>query len=125
MGIAFVLILFHWFGDFVLQDEKWALVKSNNWKDLLSHTSLYSGVMALCAMLCSLDVVGGMLFGVITFVCHTATDYFTSRIVSRQFKEGHHGSEIPNFGAFTTIGLDQVLHYAQLFITFHILFLTV
>lgn len=57
----------------------------------------------------------------ITFICHTATDYVTSRIVSKKFAKGHYGSAIPNFGAFTIIGFDQILHYIQLFLTYYIL----
>jgi hypothetical protein len=62
-----------------------------------------------------------LLFGVITFITHTATDYFTSRIVSKKFAKQEYGSPIPNFGAFTIIGIDQVLHYIQLFLTYQLL----
>ena len=60
-------------------------------------------------------------FPLITFVFHTLTDYFTSKIVSRKFANQEYGSPIPNFGAFTVIGFDQVLHYVQLFLTYHFL----
>ena len=62
-----------------------------------------------------------LYFFPITFISHTITDYFTSRIVSKRFKDGHLGSAIPNLGAFTVIGFDQVLHYIQLFTTFLLL----
>ena len=32
----FSIIIIHWFADFIMQDEKWALGKSKNWSDLLS-----------------------------------------------------------------------------------------
>jgi hypothetical protein len=57
----------------------------------------------------------------ITFVAHTITDYITSRIVSRKFANKEFGSPIPNTGAFTVIGFDQVLHYIQLFGTYYLL----
>ena len=57
----------------------------------------------------------------ITFILHFATDYITSRIVSKRFADKYYGSPIPNFGAFSIIGLDQVLHYAQLFLTYYLL----
>lgn len=31
-------------------------------------------------------------------------------------------NKVPNFGAFTRIGLDQLLHYFQLFITYYLIF---
>lgn len=127
----FTIIIVHWIADFIMQDEKWALGKSKNWKDLLSHTVVYSyiWVIAFCIILgvkgIRLSMFGyiylSFLFGVITFIAHTITDYFTSRIVSKKFAEGKYGSAIPNFGAFTLIGFDQVLHYIQLFGTYYLL----
>lgn len=38
----FSIIIIHWFADFIMQDEKWALGKSKNWRDLLNHTFIYS-----------------------------------------------------------------------------------
>jgi len=61
------------------------------------------------------------LFFPITFILHTLTDYFTSKIVKYKFNKKHYGSFIPNFGAFTIIGLDQLLHYIQLFLTYYLL----
>jgi hypothetical protein len=61
------------------------------------------------------------VFVFITFVLHTTTDYYTSRIVSKKFANNHYGSPIPNFGAFSIIGFDQVLHYVQLFLTYYYL----
>jgi hypothetical protein len=66
-------------------------------------------------------VTHSFAFGVVTLICHTATDYVTSRIVSKKFAKGEYGSSIPNFGAFTIIGIDQVLHYVQLFLTYNLL----
>jgi hypothetical protein len=126
----FVIILIHWFADFVLQDEKWALGKSKNWSDLLKHTLLYSYVWMLFGVFYSyynllfedfLWIKMSLFFPVITFVAHTITDYFTSRTVSKLFANGNYGSSIPNLGAFTVIGIDQVLHYIQLFLAFYLL----
>lgn len=118
----FSLIFIHWFADFVMQDEKWALGKSKNNKDLLSHTLVYTSVWLYIGMiLYTLPLSKVVIFSVITFVFHTVTDYFTSRIVSKKFAEKHYGSDIPNFGAFTIIGIDQVLHYIQLFLTYNLL----
>lgn len=128
----FAIIFIHWIADFIMQDEKWALGKSKNWSDLLNHTATYSFIwfFAITIMLSSmaeivldalLIIPVAFLFMFITFIFHTATDYITSRIVSKKFAEGKYGSAIPNFGAFTIIGFDQVLHYVQLFLTYYLL----
>lgn len=130
----FAIFIIHYIADFILQDEKWALGKSKNWNDLLSHTLTYSGIWFGVAVLINLITIGGflgreilfspeyiMLFTIITFICHTITDYFTSRIVSKMFAENRYGSSIPNWGAFSMIGLDQVFHYIQLFGTYYLL----
>jgi hypothetical protein len=122
-----LIIFIHWIADFICQDEKWALGKSKNWNDLLSHTAVYSIIwMILGSILKATNIVdwnpGALsLFVLITFIAHTITDYFTSRIVSKKFATNHYGSPIPNFGAFTIIGFDQVLHYVQLFLTYYLL----
>lgn len=125
------LIVLHWIGDFVLQDETWANGKSKNWNDLLTHTIVYSAFMWFSLFFVftfhnklqpSMDYLNCGIFALITLVCHTVTDYFSSRKVSKLFNEKKYGSKIPNFGAFTIIGIDQVLHYFQLLLTYHLLF---
>ena len=121
----FTIIIVHWFADFLMQDEKWALGKSKNWNDLLSHTSVYSSIWII-VVLPFISFKGHenycmLWFIPITFIFHTITDYFTSRIVSKMFSKGKYGSSIPNLGGFTIIGFDQVLHYVQLFTTYYLL----
>ena len=125
----FTILIVHWIADFVYQDEKWALGKSKNWDDLLKHTITYSVVIMFSLEFLFLNKFGDskedfmdtFIFGSITFIAHTITDYFTSRIVSKRFANKHYGSAIPNLGAFTIIGIDQVLHYVQLFLTYYYL----
>lgn len=133
----FTIIIVHWFADFLMQDEKWALGKSKNWSDLLIHTGFYSYIWFIVGIIILMkpeysylrgDWNKGelltrniLIFSIITFIVHTITDYFTSRIVSNKFAKGHYGSNIPNIGAFTIIGIDQVLHYIQLFTTYYYL----
>ena len=125
LGILFM----HWVADFVLQTDEQAKGKSTEWKWLLQHTATYS--FALLAMM-TFTKIGMHLFTdyvvtidmsyriaafvVITFVFHTLTDYYTSRLNSKLYAKG----DIHNF--FVSIGFDQWLHYAQLFITYMILF---
>lgn len=111
-----------------MQDEGWALGKSKNWSDLLKHTATYSMCWLWFASLHWIIIkpfpdvpLALWTFVIITFVAHTITDYFTSRIVNKKFTKGEYGTAIPNTGAFTIIGIDQVLHYIQLFTTYYLL----
>jgi hypothetical protein len=117
----FAIFIMHWIADFVFQDEKWALGKSKNWRDLLSHTSLYSLLWFIPIIILLGVNWKPFVFVFITFILHTTTDYYTSRIVSKKFANNHYGSPIPNFGAFSFIGFDQALHYLQLFLTYYYL----
>lgn len=125
------IFLIHWIADFVFQDEKWANGKSKNIVDLLKHTLTYTFVFYCLGFVLPYWCNGRTFIGTIwesnaqllwffpiTFITHTITDYFTSRIVSKRFEHKYYGSSIPNFGAFTIIGFDQVLHYTQLFLTY-------
>ncbi len=131
MGTSFFIIVIHYIADFIFQAEEWAENKSKNNQALLSHVATYSTfwVFASCIMFgvnqpghtVEWYVSHSMIFAITTFILHFATDYITSRIVSKRFTNKHYGSPIPNFGAFSIIGLDQVLHYAQLFLTYYLL----
>lgn len=117
---AFILIvLVHFIADFIFQAEKWSLGKSRNWVALLKHTVTYSIFWIPVTWTATGSLTDSVLFFIITFVAHTATDYVTSRIVSKRFADKYYGSPIPNFGAFTMVGFDQVLHYLQLILTWY------
>jgi len=121
----FSIIIIHWFADFVLQTHKQAQGKSKNWYDLLAHTFTYSTMwlFASCLLIGYANkgqttqwyVIHSILFALITFITHTITDYFTSRLNSKLWVKG----DVHNF--FVSIGFDQVLHYIQLFLTYYIL----
>lgn len=135
MLIAFILIVIHYIADFMAQTEEMATGKSKSFIILLKHTGKYTLVFYVCfALWCAYqNHIGGMkpedigwdlrifLFFPITFVFHTAIDYVTSRITSRKFEKKEYYTGIPNMGAFSIIGLDQVIHYATLFLTYHYL----
>jgi len=126
MLISFIIIFIHWVADFVLQTDWQAQNKSKNNFALLSHTSNYSMVWLLPMCLVFGKMKGGattewivwstLYFSMITFVAHTITDYFTSRLNSKLWSAG----KVHYF--FVSIGFDQVLHYGQLFLTYHYLF---
>lgn len=132
LGIILLVLFIHFVADFIFQDEKWAKAKSKDFDQLLNHTLTYSTFWGMCGIIyimyellyldLSTDVIChhfrlNLIFTTITFLLHTTTDYFTSKITSRQYIEGKFGSAIPNFGFFTTIGFDQWLHYIQLLLT--------
>jgi hypothetical protein len=114
----FTIIIIHWIADFVFQTDKQAKGKSKNWHDLLSHTFSYSIIWF--AVGCILFLLGIIsinfpLFILITFISHTITDYFTSRLNSKLWSQG----KVHHF--FVSVGFDQVLHYVQLFLTYYYL----
>ena len=117
----FSILLIHWFADFVLQTDKQAKGKSKNWSDLLQHTFNYSGIWFMVGLLYIIPTPSVILFWkvvtffIITFITHTITDYFTSRLNSKLWSEG----KVHNF--FISVGFDQVLHYVQLFLTYWLL----
>jgi hypothetical protein len=130
MIIAFIIIVLHYIADFIFQSEEWAVNKSKSWTSLLKHTSTYSFLWLIFSYELfkryeGLDfasaLLGAVMFSVATMISHTATDYFTSRVTSRLFAEKNLGGPIPNLGAFSMIGFDQVIHYWQLFATYSVI----
>lgn len=125
MIVAFIIIFIHWIADFVLQTDWQAQNKSKSNFALLSHTSNYSLVWLLPMCLVFGVMKEGettewifwssIYFGMITFVVHTITDYFTSRLNSKLWSAG----KVHYF--FVSVGFDQVLHYGQLFLTYYFL----
>lgn len=127
MGLVeiFSILIIHWFSDFVLQTDKQAKGKSTSMKMLISHTMNYTMVWWIIGIILVVYNIyfpffvytlwSLTLFVVITFVCHTITDYFTSRLNSKLWKSGN------THGFFISVGFDQVLHYVQLFLTFYLL----
>ena len=120
--IAVYILLIHWVADFVLQTDKQAKGKSKNWSDLLSHTLTYSLVWLSTITFCWDDgdmgahyFIKSITFTAITFICHTITDYYTSRLNAKLWAKG----DSHNF--FISVGFDQVLHYIQLFGTYLLL----
>lgn len=53
-----------------------------------------------------------VIFGLVTFATHTLIDYFTSRATKRYFDAGNYHN------GFVVVGLDQILHYAQLILLY-------
>ena len=116
MLVYLYIIFLHWIADFVCQTDKMARGKSKNWKDLLSHTLVYSLIMSFGMLfVLNFSLINILLFGLTTFMLHTITDYFTSRLNSKLWAD----NKVHNF--FVSVGFDQVLHYTQLFLTYSVL----
>lgn len=123
----FSIIIIHWIADFVCQSHWQATNKSKNNYALLAHTITYSVIWAFLAyftlfwyLVITREKVHSTpellyWFIPITFVCHTITDYFTSRLNTKLWNKG----DVHNF--FVSVGFDQVLHYIQLFTTYWLL----
>jgi hypothetical protein len=121
MMVAFFIVVIHFIADFIFQAEEWETNKSKSNFVLFKHVAAYTIIWSVSGLFIFSDPFKYLIFLLVTFVAHFTTDYFTSRIVSRKFANNEYGSPIPNFGAFTVIGFDQVLHYGQLFLTYHLL----
>ena len=119
MTIIFITILItHWLADFVCQTDEMAKEKSTDLSILFTHTFIYTAVWILPIMMV------GILYGIgfkvlwflpITFLSHSLIDYYTSKTNSQLYKENKYHA------FFTSIGLDQVLHYMQLWFTIKLL----
>lgn len=133
--VALLILAIHWLADFVLQTDDMAKGKSKDNVWLIMHTITYSVVWLVLGIIAvmvgiTMAILGYPLcqecvchylypllgFCGITFVCHTVTDYFTSRLNSRLWSEGK------THNLFVSVGFDQLLHYIQLLLTFQLLF---
>jgi len=143
---VFLILIIHFIADFVLQTDKQAKGKSKNWSDLLSHIINYSLVWLIIGTLYTWYLayfeywnyiigIKLLIFVGITFICHTITDYFTSKLNSKlwsqatfwqnSFNKEKYGEDYcskmsgkytHNF--FVSVGFDQLLHYTQLLLTY-------
>lgn len=126
INTVLLILIAHYVADFLMQSYETGQKKSSNWQVLLMHTiiySLYMSIIILIYIKASGDqitteiMLNTVLFGLITFIFHTLTDYITSR------KSKALMAKKENKKALNLLGFDQLLHYVQLFITFKYLFL--
>jgi len=117
--IFLTIVITHFIADFILQDKKWAENKSRDIIALTTHAMVYSLAWIPSAVL--LLGYTGIWFILITFIFHWFTDLITSKVTSRMFANRKYGTRIPNVGVFSVIGLDQLIHYLQLYFTYYIL----
>lgn len=123
VSITTVLLILgiHYVCDFLLQANKWAESKYKLVEGLLPHALMYiiSTTLFYAAFgLFSDSATNNAKFVILNFLMHLLTDAISSNVTHHQFANKQYGSSIPNIGAFTTIGADQLLHYIVLFITY-------
>lgn len=112
------ILLIHYLGDFALQTDYMALNKGSG-KSFYNHALLcHVGVYTLVWFI----AVAGLgfskhpfYFAMITFFFHYCTDWISSRMTKPRFEAKNYRD------AFIVIGMDQILHYLQLYFTFKLL----
>lgn len=124
MGIALLLIVIHFVGDFFFQTDKMAINKSKSNYWLTVHVSVYSLVLFFLSTIFIHDYSALLYFVMANFMLHWITDFFTSRLTSHLYQKSQeypHEKFIFNSWRhwfFTAIGADQVIHYTCLFLTY-------
>lgn len=108
------LMFCHCIADFCLQTESQAKGKSSNWNKLLEHTMLYSILMMLTSLLVFTQQ-GALIFGLSCFILHTITDFVSSRLSKDRYLKGKMNGIT---GFWSIIGLDQFLHFTQIYLTY-------
>ena len=116
--IVISILIIHWFADFILQTDEQAKNKSHSLEALTKHVLSYTiPWMVFCLFAFKPDPAGPILaiqFIIVTFSCHWVTDFFTSKINSKLWKDG----KVHLF--FVSIGFDQLLHFVQLLLTYQL-----
>lgn len=111
MMIPFSLIVLHFIGDFLFQDNWMALNKSKMNGALTVHVMAYLLPFWFWAIATNTP----QMFLVWTAVLHWVTDYYTSRITSKLWFIDERGVDMSKrHWFFVMIGFDQLLHYAAL-----------
>jgi len=114
-----IIIFIHFVADFMCQTDKMAQNKSKSNYWLSMHVIVYTAVtMVSWIILFAFSMIYVPITAfILIFAMHWITDYTTSRISSKLYQKG----DIHNF--FVIVGLDQVLHYIQLFLVYKYLVL--
>ena len=107
--ILWILFL-HWVFDFLMQSDEMALNKSKSLKWLCHHTATYSLVAIPMGVALNIPILQFISLYCYLFTTHTLIDGATSRITSYLWKKEE------RHWFFVVVGLDQVLHYATIFI---------
>lgn len=120
LSLAAVMVS-HYVADFLMQSQWQATNKSHNIGALTQHIYIYTLTMMLMlsslSFLFQLSIVSLITYVLLNGALHFGTDYVTSKLSKRAFKENN----IPKFWAI--IGADQMAHNLCLLLTMPILML--
>lgn len=119
-NIILLIIITHWVADFVFQTDWMAKNKSKSIVPLSTHVFIYTLFYIPFSFYAfihnSSSIFNGVYFLIGTYILHWLIDFCTSKVTSKLSAQGKYGSNsVPNFGMFSIIGLDQLLHYISLF----------
>lgn len=127
LSTILAILIAHYFSDFIMQSEEMAINKHKNEHALYVHVALYSYCMILLLFIYNAFIgiftFKLIIFWIVTFVTHYFIDYYTSKIVNTKFTNKQYYTILPNIGAFSMIGFDQLLHYIQLFVSYYFIML--
>ena len=113
LKLIFWIFIIHFVADFLLKTDWQAKNKSSNWDALGYHVLVYSFAVSILSIPFLSEVWQFFALYTITGICHLITDAITSRISKKYFdKQDYHNG-------FVIVGMDQVFHYIQLFLTFN------
>lgn len=121
-----LILVFHFIADYVCQPSSIATTKWTSIKSLLNHVGIYGATMWIVGMVVYCNPHTGNYsieraelisdFVAIQMILHFITDYFSSKVIHKAFEDKRYGTEFPNIGAFTYMGIDQLIHFSCLFI---------
>lgn len=103
-----MLLVLHWIADFLLQTRWMATNKSSRLDALGLHVAVYTTALGLGAIVIFGAIEAVLWFAAANGVLHFATDFVTSRITSKLWKEQR------IHGFFLVVGLDQLIHQVTL-----------
>lgn len=95
-----ILLFAHFVGDFIMQTDAMAKGKSSSNGVLFSHVLAYTGTLAVVGFFIPIS----LLFLLINFAAHFATDFVSSRITKSLWAQ----NKVHWF--FVVIGADQLIH---------------
>jgi hypothetical protein len=110
-----LMLLGHWFSDFVWQPHWMGMRKSKEWWVLIQHAlRITAGGLAtafVISLFFPISATGAFIWAAVNGLAHFGIDAVTSRITSRLFAQGK------THEFFTVIGFDQFLHLAFAVVT--------
>jgi len=126
--VAIFIFIIHYIGDWLLQSRKVADNKSKSLNMLLYHANIYCLTLFVGSLLWCISwdiILGNGYFSIfcpvfiwwseVNMIFHTIQDKITSRYTSRFYRR----KDYKKF--FDIIGLDSMLHYITLFVTYQLI----